>query len=106
MRRAVCLDDFIGEKIQLPFDKSIEITDCWQPEEDDAICLESITNPVEDFEKILCMTDGTVWSNVRGKRIEETGVWRDYFQKAGEKTAAQYQTYADRAKKGGKILFL
>ena len=105
MRKAECLDDLIGEKIRLPFDKFIEITDCWQQEEDDAICLESITNPSEDFEKILCMPDGTVWRNVRGKRVEETGVWRDSFEKAGEKTTAQYQTYAEQAKKSGKVLF-
>lgn len=105
MRKAECLDDLIGEKIRLPFDKFIEITDCWQQEEDDAICLESITNPSEDFEKILCMPDGTVWHNVRGKRVEETGVWRDSFEKAGEKTTAQYQTYAEQAKKSGKVLF-
>ncbi len=105
MREAERLDDLVGEKIRLPFDKSIEITDCWQTEEGDAICLESITDPSEDFEKILCMPDGTVWYNSRGKRIEENGVWHDCFTKGSGKTTEQYQTYSEQAKKSGKVLF-
>ena len=105
MRKATRLDDLIGEKIRLPFEKSIDITDCWQWEDGEEICLESITHPAENFEKILCMPDGTVWHNSRGKLIEETDVWRDCFRKVSEKTAEQYKTYAEQAKKSGKILF-
>lgn len=105
MRKAARLDDLVGEKIRLPFEKSIEITDCWQAENGNEICLDSVTHPSEKFEKILCMPDGTVWYNSRGKRIEETGVWRDYFEKESGKTVEQYQMYAERAKKSGKVLF-